>query len=57
MTFAGIPGYTYTVQWATMVTGPWSFLETATAGTNGLFEVIDTQLPPPPARYYRTMYP
>ncbi len=57
VTFAGIPTYTYTVQWAPAATGPWTFLKTATAGTNGLFEVTDTELPPPPARYYRTVYP
>jgi hypothetical protein len=57
VTFAGIPGYTYTVQSAPSPTGPWSFLKTATAGTDGQFEVTDTELPPPPARYYRTVYP
>jgi hypothetical protein len=57
VTFAGIPNYTYTVQSAESPTGPWSFLKTATAGTDGLFEVTDTELPPPPARYYRTTYP
>lgn len=57
ITFAGIPNYTYTVQYATNLTGPWSFLKTATAGTDGLFEVTDTEQPPPPARYYRTTYP
>jgi hypothetical protein len=57
VTFAGIPNYTYTVQYATDPVGPWSFLKTATAGTDGLFEVTDTELPPPPSRYYRTVYP
>jgi hypothetical protein len=57
VTFAGIPGLTYTVQTATGPSGPWDFLKTATAGTNGLFEVTDTQAPPPPQRYYRTIYP
>jgi fibronectin-binding autotransporter adhesin len=57
VTFAGIPNLTYSVQWAAAPTGPWDFLATATAGTNGLFEVSDTELPPPPARYYRTTYP
>ena len=57
VTFAGIPNYTYTVQSAPSPTGPWSFLKTATAGTNGLFEVTDAELPPPPARYYRMVYP
>jgi hypothetical protein len=57
VTFAGIPNYTYTVQSAPSPTGPWSFLKTATAGTDGQFEVTDTELPSPPARYYRTIYP
>ena len=57
VTFAGIPNYTYTIQTATDPSGPWSFLKTATAGANGLFEVADAQSPPPPARYYRTVYP
>jgi hypothetical protein len=57
VTFAGIPNLTYTVQYATDPSGPWTFLGTATAGTNGLFEVTDTQSLPPPARYYRTVYP
>jgi hypothetical protein len=57
VTFAGIPGYTYTVQTATGPSGPWDFLKTATAGTNGLFEVTDgPYAPPPPSRYYRTIY-
>jgi autotransporter-associated beta strand protein len=57
VTFAGIPGYTYTIQTATDPSGPWSFLKTSTAGTDGLFQVLDTESPPPPARYYRTVYP
>jgi hypothetical protein len=35
----------------------WSFLQSATSGPNGLFQVIDTQPEPPPARYCRTVYP
>ena len=57
VTFAGIPSYTYTIQWAPSITGAWSFLQTATAGNDGLFEVIDTEPSPPPSRYYRTVYP
>jgi hypothetical protein len=55
VTFAGIPNYT--VEIAPDPNGAWSFLKTATAGANGLFEVTDAQLPPPPTRYYRTTYP
>ena len=59
VTFAGIPGYTYAIQYATDgPSGPWFPLKTATAGANGLFEVTDGPYdPPPPARYYRTIYP
>jgi autotransporter-associated beta strand protein len=57
VTFAGIPGYVYTVQWAPTVTGEWSFLKSATSGPDGLFEVLDTPDPVPPSRYYRTVYP
>ncbi|HVM51035.1 MAG TPA: cadherin-like domain-containing protein, partial [Candidatus Acidoferrum sp.] len=57
VTFAGIPGLTYSIQWAPAPDGPWAFLQSATADTNGLFEVLDSELPPPPARYYRTAYP
>jgi hypothetical protein len=57
VTFAGSPNYPYTIQWAPSPTGPWSFLQTATADTNGLFEVIDTEATPLPERFYRTVYP
>jgi autotransporter-associated beta strand protein len=57
VTFAGSPNYPYTIQWAPSPTGPWSFLQTATADTNGLFEVIDTEATPPLERFYRTVYP
>jgi autotransporter-associated beta strand protein len=57
VTFAGIPGYEYTVQYAESPTGPWSYLKKATAGADGLFEVVDEPLPETPARYYRTVYP
>ena len=57
VTFAGIPGTEYTIQTATSLTGPWSYLKKATAGAKGLFEVIDSPAPSDPARYYRTVYP
>jgi hypothetical protein len=57
VTFAGIPNYTYTVEYASAgPNGPWYFLKTATAGGDGLFTVTDTQLESP-QRYYRTVYP
>ena len=52
-----VNGCTYTVQWAEGPTGPWTELKLATAGSNGLFEVTDSQPPPPPQRYYRTVHP
>ena len=39
--FAGIPGYTYTIQTATNVNGPWTSLRTATSGADGLFQFMD----------------
>jgi autotransporter-associated beta strand protein len=57
VTFAGIPNYTYSIQWAPSPTGPWTFLKTAAAGTDGLFEVTDTPSPQVSERYYRTVYP
>ena len=56
--FAGIPGYTYTVQDSTnSPTGPWSFLTNLTAGANGLFQLVVTNDPPAAARYFRTIVP
>jgi hypothetical protein len=57
VTFAGIPNYTYSIQWAPSPMGPWTFLKTAAAGTDGLFEVTDTPSPQVSERYYRTVYP
>jgi hypothetical protein len=57
VTFAGIPGYTYRVQYATTLTPPanWTDLSTNTAPPDGLWQVVD------PAgsmsRFYRTVYP
>jgi autotransporter-associated beta strand protein len=58
VTFAGIPGYSYTIQYSPNVTGgPWTTLTNLTADADGLFQLIDTESPPPPQRYYRTVYP
>jgi hypothetical protein len=59
VTFAGVPGYWYTIQWSPNVnSGPWtSFPDKVQASqTDGLFEVVD-QVSQTPARYYRTVYP
>jgi autotransporter-associated beta strand protein len=57
VTFAGIPGQTYTVEDAPSVTGPWNFLTNLTAGANGLFQLVATNDPPLSARYFRTTAP
>lgn len=58
VTFAGIPGRTYTVEDSTVsATGPWSFLTNLTAGPNGLFELVVPNDPPAEQRYFRTTAP
>lgn len=58
VTFAGIPGYTYTVEDSTVsASGPWSFLTNLTAGPNGLFHLVVTNDPPSPLRFFRTTHP
>ena len=57
VTFAGIPGVEYTVEYAVgSAAPPWTRLENVTAGSKGLFTVTDG-----PglsgSRYYRTVYP
>jgi autotransporter-associated beta strand protein len=57
VTFAGIPGYEYTVEYAVgSAAPPWTKLENVIAGSDGLFTVTDG-----PglsgSRYYRTVYP
>jgi hypothetical protein len=56
VSFAGIPGRTYTVQRAEAVTGPWSNLTSVLAGPSGIGVFDDTNSPPPTA-FYRTVYP
>jgi hypothetical protein len=55
--FAGIPGYTYAVQYSPYPNGPWSSITTLTAGTDGRFDFEDPTQPAPSSRYYRTIYP
>ena len=54
--FMGLPGYPYTVQRATNVSGPWLILGTVTTDSTGLGSYTDTNAPPAGA-YYRTTYP
>jgi hypothetical protein len=55
--FAGIPGYSYTLQYSDNANGPWTTITSLTAGANGLFEFEDPTEPAPASRYYRTTYP
>jgi uncharacterized repeat protein (TIGR03803 family) len=56
VSFAGIPGRTYSVQRASAVTGPWATIAAATAGLDGIAAIQDTNSPPGTA-FYRTTYP
>lgn len=58
LTFAGVPGVSYQVQFANSVTAPitWQFLGAATASAQGQFEIVDTA-PLPPQRFYRAVNP
>jgi len=55
--FAGIPGRTYRIETASDLTAPvWTFLGTAQAGANGLFEFTDND-GGQASRYYRSVEP
>jgi hypothetical protein len=56
VSFAGIPGRSYTIQRAPSVTGPWTTLTTVTAGPDGIGSYEDTN-PLPGSAFYRTVYP
>jgi hypothetical protein len=56
VSFAGIPGRSYTLQRAESVTGPWSNILTVVIGSLGVQTFDDTNSPPPIA-FYRTIYP
>jgi len=57
VTFGGIPGRTYTIQYATSLSAPitWHTLNTATASATGTITFVDN--PGAPSRFYRTVYP
>jgi hypothetical protein len=61
ISFAGIPGLTYTLEWAEAVNGSWTKLGNYTASTTapgiGLFNLTDPIQPGHPSRFYRTVYP
>jgi hypothetical protein len=54
--FNGGPGFTYRLQRAAIVTGPWLGVSTNTAPVSGLIEFHDTN-PPPDGAFYRTAQP
>lgn len=56
LTFAGLPGYTYTIERAETPVGPWTALGPATTGSNGIGTYLDAA-PPPGSAFYRTVYP
>jgi hypothetical protein len=56
ITFAGIPGRTYTLQRADSLTGPWSNITSVIVGSAGIAIFDDTNSPPSTA-FYRTVYP
>jgi len=50
--FAGVPGWSYTVQRATDLSGPWLNVHTVTAPTTGVFVFTDNN-PPSTIAFYR----
>ncbi|HOK79058.1 MAG TPA: cadherin-like domain-containing protein, partial [Verrucomicrobiota bacterium] len=50
--FAGVPGWSYTVERAMDINGPWALIGTAIAPSEGVFTFVDND-PPGPAAYYR----
>ena len=56
ITFAGLPGYAYVVQYATNLPGnPWNDLATNTAGSNGFWIIVDPDATNA-SRFYRSKY-
>lgn len=54
--FAGIPFFSYTIQYSAHIEGPWTTLTNISAGTNGLFDFEDPS-ENVPARFYRCAEP
>ena len=56
--FQGVPGLSYTIQYAgSLQTPTWQTLGSTTADTNGAFQFIDTTSDGTPTRYYRSTFP
>jgi hypothetical protein len=56
VSFNGVPNYSYIVQRATSLSGPFSDIATNAAANNGIFQYVDTS-PPQPSAYYRVRLP
>ena len=56
LSFPVAPGYSYCVQRATSLAGPWTNVGTLTGPATGMAEFIDTN-PPSPQSFYRTVSP
>jgi hypothetical protein len=56
ITFSGIPGQSYTIQWTADITNPkWTDVSPPIpAGTGGFVTYQDLTDPPPAVRFYRT---
>jgi hypothetical protein len=56
VTFSGIPGLTYTIQYTESLTQPdWSTITNMTADSKGFFEYMDSLPQGTPSRYYRSI--
>ncbi|HEX4265844.1 MAG TPA: autotransporter-associated beta strand repeat-containing protein [Verrucomicrobiae bacterium] len=56
VSFAATPGYSYRIQRATSLTGPWMDIDTVTGPENGYVEFVDTTVPVGQS-FYRTVTP
>ena len=54
---SGIPGYTYGVESAASLSGPWINAGTVTAASNGSWSFIDAGQANPPMIFYRLYFP
>jgi hypothetical protein len=55
ITWAGIPGFDYAIEYASTLEGPWAKYENSTAGADGLFSM--TPFVSTGAAFFRTRYP
>jgi hypothetical protein len=54
---SGIPGYTYGIESATSLSGPWANAGTVTAASNGSWSFTDSSQTNPAIIFYRVYYP